>query len=244
MMDYPFVVYQAVNQVNGKRYIGITGRGYRKRVNWHLWAAHSGKGRLLGAAIRKYGDSNIVFSPLIVCPTFRYAKEMEIAAIDVFCPEYNLTKGGDGIVGFKWSDDARAQISQRNIGNKNWLGKKHNPESIEKIRLSRLSGKGGPKPGVRYMSDEHYERVALIGKTRMLGKQYMLGRTHSLEAIERMRAAHARGVGKKVICVETGEVFVSVCDTARKVKCDHRWLRRRIKGGKKLRGFTYRFVDN
>src|SRR5882672_6793324 len=99
---YPFVLYQAINAVNGKRYIGITGAGLGKRVVRHFKTARFfKKGSAIGAAIRKYGQRNITFSPLAVCPDWDYAKKLEVAAIAAYAPEYNLTKGGDGCLGYR-----------------------------------------------------------------------------------------------------------------------------------------------
>lgn len=234
------VVYQAVNVVNGHRYIGITRKGLDRRVRRHYWTACSGRGAAIGAAIRKYGKDNIQFSTLIVCPSFEYAKEMEIAAITAYTPEYNLTKGGDGTIGLKLSEAAKARIRDSQIGNSHWLGKTHRDESKEKIRRSRLSGKGGPRKGTKYhLTDEDLSRrIERIGRAR----SKLVGRKLPAEQIEKFCLAGSIAMSKQVICTNTGEMFPSLIGLSRVLKCDRRRLRTAIVAGAAFSGLTYEFA--
>jgi len=149
---YPIILYQAINQANGKRYIGITKAGLEKRASRHFRTARFGqKGSVIGAAIRKYKQRNIKFSVLAVCPSWEYAQNLEIAAIQIFKPEYNITQGGDGTVGYRHTEEHKRRVSQRQKGNQYWLGKKHSAQTIEKMRISakksRAEGRGGFKVG-------------------------------------------------------------------------------------------------
>jgi len=47
----------------------------------------------------------------------------------------NLTDGGDGICGFKKSEEMKKKHSITMLGKKNMLGKKHSAETIEKIKI-------------------------------------------------------------------------------------------------------------
>ncbi len=112
------VLYRATNLINGKIYIGITSKGMRKRAKVHRDAAGQGRGALIGAAIRKYGKENLKFDVLVVCPTWDYAKEMERAAIAAFKPEYNLTAGGDGCLGYRHTEASKKRLSEAHKGKK------------------------------------------------------------------------------------------------------------------------------
>jgi len=136
--NHNILLYQAVNSVNGKRYIGITRRGLEVRRRRHIQTSNSGRGAIIGAALRKHGSDNFNFKTLVVCPDFQYAKEMEIAAIRAFKPEYNITAGGDGAVGFRHSEDHKKRVGEWQRGNQRWLGKSHATETKEKMRLARL----------------------------------------------------------------------------------------------------------
>lgn len=150
MNDYKIILYEAINLINGKRYIGITKFGLKARRNQHIWTAHSGRGSAFGAAIRKYGQDNFKFRALVVCSDFDYAKLIEIATIWRFKPEYNMTAGGDGCVGFKHSEEHKARMTLLQKGKQYALGRTLTEEHKQCIRQARLSGKGGPKKGQKY----------------------------------------------------------------------------------------------
>lgn len=163
---YKIVLYQATNKLNGKRYLGITQAGLGKRVGRHFRSARFyQKGSAIGAAIRKYGQKNLDWKVLAVCPDWEYAKNLEIAAIAKFKPEYNMTSGGDGAPGYKHTEEHKAYMSSVLKGRqKHWAGRKHTPETIEKMRQSalvaRASGKGGwPKGRKRTFTPEHLENL-------------------------------------------------------------------------------------
>src|SRR6266576_5301121 len=123
MSEHRTILYEAINTANGKRYIGISNRGLKTRRNRHIWTAHSGYGSIFGAAIRKYGKDKFVFRILVACPDFDYAKDMEVSAIKQFRPEYNVTAGGDGAVGFKHSEEHKAKMALLQKGKQYALGR-------------------------------------------------------------------------------------------------------------------------
>ena len=92
---------------------------------------------------------------MAVCPNWKYAQNLEIAAISAFKPEYNITKGGDGSVGYRHTEEHKARISSWTKGKKYWLGRKHSPETIEKMRLAR-SKYWASKSCVHTKEQSHY----------------------------------------------------------------------------------------
>ena len=48
----------------------------------------------------------------------------------------NMSDGGEGNSGCKWTDESKKKLSNSTKGNKAWLGKKHSTETIEKMRLA------------------------------------------------------------------------------------------------------------
>ena len=150
MTEYKNILYEAINTANGKRYIGITQRGIKVRQKRHIWTAHSGYGSVFGAAIRKYGAGRFEFKVLAVCPDFEYAKLIEVAAIKQFRPEYNVTAGGDGAVGFKHSEEHKAKMALLQKGKQYALGRSLTEEHKDRIRQSRLAGRGGPRKGQKF----------------------------------------------------------------------------------------------
>lgn len=156
----PVIVYQATNTVNGKRYIGITTRCLRIRITEHFKPSRGTRSRF-GAAIKAHGPSSFEFSVLETWETFDEAKTAERRLIAGLNPEYNMTAGGDGTLGYRhtlnqrkhWStarkgksvkrrpmsEDARQHLSEIRRGKPphKIAGWKHTPGSIAKIIASR-----------------------------------------------------------------------------------------------------------
>ena len=113
-------IYVVTNKVNGKQYVGQTTVGAVNRWYNHKADAKSGRGRLIGRAIRKYGLENFTFDVVSTSDNQDDLNVQEVAWI-AQCGSrvpngYNLKEGG-----------ARG---------------KQAPESIEKIRVAQ---KGKPR---------------------------------------------------------------------------------------------------
>jgi group I intron endonuclease len=100
-MKYSWLVYRAVNSVNGKFYIGHT-RNLERRKSAHHNDARSGSRFPFHAAIRKHGWESFEFSVLTWFATETEAKAAERRIIAVSGAQdrsigYNVADGGDGI---------------------------------------------------------------------------------------------------------------------------------------------------
>lgn len=101
---------------SGKVYIGITCRKTTKR-----WGKGSGYKTqvLFYRAILKYGWHNFKHEILLQGIPEVKAKELEINYIRYYKNlgiSYNITEGGDGIVGFKFSKESRIKMSKSHLG--------------------------------------------------------------------------------------------------------------------------------
>lgn len=139
------VVYQALNIKTGKRYIGATEKGLRVRKRKHLANARRGQEGKFYTSVRKHGSSAFAFSVLIECRDFWHALDEERRLIGDLKPEYNLTEGGGGVKGLKFSDEAKAKMSAS--ARKRWDAiyppcSEQEKEKIEKEKLTRLHRKG------------------------------------------------------------------------------------------------------
>lgn len=256
------VLYQAVNRVNGKRYVGITKQGLPTRVYKHLYKARNGQGYRLGAAIRKYGEDAIVFSTLVVCPDYRYALDAEMAYIAATKPEYNVTAGGEGVLGLQMSEETRAKLGAANKGNKYWVGRKHKPETMEKLR-QRMIGTVGHWRGKK--------RPDMVEKTRarMLANhpRYWAGKKRSPKTIakivatkkanpyprtEKQRAAEQVNSKKmllskemRVCCITNGVTYRSMTIAAKELSLTKHNIWRVCSGAQKQsHGLSFRYAEN
>ena len=157
-MEVYGVIYLLLNKVNGKPYVGQTTQTLKKRLSGHLC------GKLcVDRAIRKYKPENFRCDILKVCYSEAELNAWEkffIAALKTKAPYgYNLTDGGDGVVG--WTDEIRAKISAARTG------KRHTKESRTKMSVAKM-GENNPNYGKPF-SDE---RKAKIGASRRLESPY------------------------------------------------------------------------
>lgn len=155
-----FIVYLISNLIDGKKYIGkASGRNFavavKRRWNEHLRCARNGGGWRLHRAMRKHGVHNFQIGYLYICQTERGAFALEVREIARLRPEYNMTKGGEGVAG---DIEVRQKIS------KALTGICRGPMSEDHKQKLRQAFLGKPK------TSEHAHNISL-GKA---GKPYHL----------------------------------------------------------------------
>lgn len=145
------LVYRITNTVNGKVYIGKTGKAVaRQRWQQHVASARRNSPRYLHRAIRKHGPDVFTVEVLHNAKTAVELSRMETFFIILHQshkPEngYNLTLGGEGVT---MTDEIRTKIRVSK------LGKKRPPYSRE-WRLNISRGQRG-----RHRSPEHCANIA------------------------------------------------------------------------------------
>lgn len=109
-----------------KYYVGITSQDVNKR-----WENGNGyKSQLFGRAVSKYSWENIEHEVVASNLTESEAKDFEKTLIKHLHSNendcgYNLTKGGDGIIGYKHSEEFKQKQAVRVSGENNpWYGKR------------------------------------------------------------------------------------------------------------------------
>ena len=152
-----WTVYMHTNIYNGKKYVGITSRAPKDR-----WRNGDGyRSGYFRSAIDKYGwdgfSHEILFTGLTECQ----AKKKEVELISLYNSNqreygYNLTRGGDGVLGMVHTNETRERMSESHIGhvhsdatkekistaskgNKKWLGKHHTEETKLKMSNARIA---------------------------------------------------------------------------------------------------------
>jgi hypothetical protein len=95
---------------NGKNYIGLTTQPKNARKNGHNCALNKGDTKYIYNAMRKYGIKNIIYEVLDTAETNEELCEKEIAYIYFYNSYYkngkgyNMTYGGEGINGYKFTE--------------------------------------------------------------------------------------------------------------------------------------------
>lgn len=112
------VVYRATNKINHKTYIGKS-VNFEDRKYSHIYKAKKGlKKSRFACAILHYGASNFDWEILVSNVSNEEALKKEIEFIELYKPEYNLTKGGEGTSGLIFTDEHRRKISEAQLGTK------------------------------------------------------------------------------------------------------------------------------
>lgn len=139
-------IYSITNKINGKIYIGQHIGNNKK---------YFGSGKILKRAIKKYGESSF-YKTIIMKGDYDkpILNELEVHFIKTYNTTdpkigYNLTEGGEGILGHKHTVDSKNKMSVNSSGDKNpmWnkrgashpaFGRKHSKEVTDKMRLNYL----------------------------------------------------------------------------------------------------------
>ncbi len=205
-------VYVVTNLLNDKQYVGMS-KDPHSRWRGHIRNAEKRPGGKFINALRKYGQHFFNFEVVQRYDSQKEALQGEMEWIKKLSPEYNLTLGGEGALGYKhtpetldklskdhhlWNltppmlgknhtESTKKRISEAKLKNptRYWLGKKRSEETVRKMRESK---KGQP----RTWPVSEKERV-----TRA----------------ENMRRAAAARI-KPVICINDGAEFSSIISAA------------------------------
>lgn len=167
--SHSWSLYIHINKLNGKCYVGITSQEPKKRwLNGLGYAKHLH----FGKAIEKYGWDN--FEHIILCKNLseKSAKELEIAIIAYLETQnpnkgYNITNGGDGVLGLKHTDESKIKMSNAKSGTNHPNFGTHLPESTKQKISEKLVGNKNAAGSVRSeetkskMSASKYKPVAM-----------------------------------------------------------------------------------
>lgn len=187
---------------NGKVYIGITTRTAVRRFSEHKKSAAAGRPLAVNRAITKYGADSVRIETLVIAP-WSYLLGLECQAIAAFASKgeggYNMTDGGDGVVGLAVSDATREKLRAAQTGRKASEEVRERMRAASKARVItdelrdkfRLANLG------RVRSREEIEKTRLAQKGRKLPpehaerlRQSSIGRVKTPAEIEKLRAAN------------------------------------------------------
>jgi group I intron endonuclease len=209
-------VYKIINLANGKIYVG-------KHSAKKIPNSYMGSGVLIKKAIKKYGLHNFKKEIICICENESELNKQEIHWISQLCifgKDYNLTKGGDGVLGFIPTEEQRAK---RRLNTLNY----HHNNPNARIRLSEMAklrvGDKNPFYGKK-LSPIHIANLKIAREKSLLDNGHYLA--------------------KKVKCVETGVVYSSATEAAK--DCNLKYpttILKAIKGTRKSAGgFTWSYL--
>lgn len=236
------IVYQAINFVNGKRYIGMTTKGLRIRASGHASQAKAGHSTYFCKAIRKHGIDAFEFAILEECPDGDSALTRERELIEALRPEYNTAAGGkSGPQGWKHSEDSRRRMSETRTGQPGpWRGKKRSLESIQKRTATRALNPVRPWAGKKRNPADY---VKMTQTKKLLNKPYPV----STGEVRAKRIANMVTANEKkflaIYCVTDGKAFRNAQECADYYGVGRSTLGRWLSGESKCqRGLEFEYV--
>lgn len=159
-----YTLYCHINKLNGKSYIGYTKYSMFKRWRDHVRTVKFNN-TAFSNALKKYGTSDVVWEHKILawCETYTAAKEAEICFIKMLktiSPNgYNLTAGGEGVKGFKFSSEQKQRflkiVQSKEFRQKNSEGQirywQNNENRIWRSMISKeIMSRAGMKEKIRF----------------------------------------------------------------------------------------------
>ena len=134
-------IYQWVNILNGKTYIGSSvnlGRRLKQYYTYSYITSSQNKKMIIYKAILKYGYSNFSFKILEYCD-ISILIQREQFYFSLLKPEYNTLKNAGNTLGYRHTDETITKMSKIKIGqNNHFYGKIHSEEVKFKISQSKL----------------------------------------------------------------------------------------------------------
>lgn len=178
-------VYEIVNTVNQKRYIGSS-YNCRKRIVYHLSFLRRGShhSKYLQRSWDKHGENSFVVN-ILETPLVNELLQREQHYMDLLKPEYNSSPTAGSCLGYKLSSETKERMSKAHKGriktpehreslSKSLQGRKLSDESIAKMRKS-LKGRTVWNKG-----------VSPSAETRQKLREHNLGNKHTLETRQKM----------------------------------------------------------
>lgn len=230
-MGYIYQIYCDIPGITST-YIGKTTRTIKERFQEHLQEArHNRRNFKFYNAIRKYGEDHFFIKQLECCSneTLNEKEKYWIKYYNTFLDGWNSTEGGDGNI--TWSDEMKEQHSllmkqyynnnpvslktkekQSKIMKEKWADQIYkeklrnaqkqsyinNPNRREQQRINTLK---------RYEDPKEREKSSLAQQKRWSNP----------EEHKKASLAHIKSHGKKVRCIETGEIFNCIADACEKL---------------------------
>lgn len=231
-VDSPVVIYALSDPANPSliKYIGKTKAGLKNRLVGHLRDETNKKKMDWFNGMKPLKP---LIWPIEVCNSQNWA-EREKHWISFFRPIglFNISEGGSGCVsGMKWTDEQRAAHSRlfKKIG--------HRPGALNIQRTIERNKRG--------LSAESRAKISktLTGR-KMPDEQFQKFKSHPSQqiVIRKFRECNEKRK-KKVVCVQTGEIFPSIAECGMSIGYHPDKLRQHIKHKWKYKGLNYKIKE-
>jgi group I intron endonuclease len=168
------IIYKVTNIINGNCYIGKTVQSLEIRKSCHFSDLKRNEyTSYFHNALRKYGSENFEWDIIHRTNNEDHLNELEKFYIKFYRAKvkvYNRTDGGDGISGYKFSDDIKNKISN------SLKGFKHTEETRKKLSYIQKIFQNKPEVKERTRKNstgrKHTEETKLIMSNKAKGRHH------------------------------------------------------------------------
>jgi group I intron endonuclease len=249
-MAQPWLIYTLADpRTMEVRYVGVTVRGQRRRLNEHLSRAATGGKTHRDCWIRSLLKLGLKPIPDVVeegvGEAWREAERRWITKLNTTGRLVNLTEGGDGTPGYVPTEELRRKWSAMRRGVKYapgrvsaMLGKAHSAEAREKIRAAS-TGRRHSESSRAKLSAAHKGKI-ISAEARAKMAEAKRGKRHTEE--QKRKIAAATTSRKPVLSVETGEVYPSITAASKALKVTEASIYQALSKGCRCRGRHLRRV--
>lgn len=211
----PSGIYKFVNTVNGKVYVGCSNHlTYRRQQHLRALRNHTHCNRYLQASFDLYGENAFEWSVIEYCPVEQlHAREKYwIAYYTSFGTGYNLTAGGEGTFGRKWTT-AQREFFQKPVVCLNTM------QYYDSVREAvRLGGGSGDSPVIKactgraiYSGIRNGERLVWRYATDIEG----IPESELQKIVSEAQRFHPRKICCRIVSFPDERIFESERDAAK-----------------------------
>lgn len=181
----PSGIYEIVNTVNGRRYVGSAAH-FDNRWRSHRSKLNSGRhhSRHLQHAWNKHGMDVFTFNRLVICDKKNLILYEQLA-IGALSPEYNVTQVAANSFGWKLSEETKAKIAAKAVGRK-W-----SPEAIAKLSATTRGRKKPPEHSARMIGNKRAAGVVFSPERRAQISLQMTGMSRPKSAEQRRKISES-----------------------------------------------------
>lgn len=242
------LIYLIRNITNGKGYVGLTTKDEITRFREHVYDSRKLKCKYaVHRAIKKHGVDSFNITVLETCSTYvglREAEKKWIKELNTHVSNgqgYNMTLGGDGVLGYEFTESHRRNMSIAHTG------KQFSTEHKKNISQSKMGTKN-PMFG-KSMLETHRSKISASLKGRIFSKE---SRKKISDALTGKKHTYVQPTRKTVVQVDATTLDIvarhdSVHAAARSVgnTASPSNILYACKGTRKQAyGYIWRFVDN
>lgn len=210
---------------NRKCYIG-SALNYKTRMRHHIWhlKKNTHHSIYLQNHVNKYGLKDIVFEVLSICDSNELIKKEQFY-IDLFTPEFNISKYAYSTLGVKCSEDKKEKLRKIHTG------RKATPQAVEANRQGQIKRHLVPLPKSFGIAVSKGLRESKLWQQVVHSEEF------------RAKQVYAQKTKKEIICITNNTIYPSIRAAAKELNIMHISISRVCRGMiPKTHGLFFKFI--